>query len=431
MVSVDIRAELRGFHVPHEFARRAGSSMNDFAVVDRRDDDEPPVPAAAVDSPAPATTVETPVPTVSSPVDVRSAALKILVVLAIVFVLQWAQVVLIPIVFAAFLGYMLRPVVAWLRRYARIPESVGAGIALVLAIGIVVGGVAALEPQATRFLDSIPRATKSLERFLHRSSLDKTGAVQKLLAAADGLEHAANVPGGTAAAIQTPPPPSEPLNLRSYLWTGTTAMVSGLFQGIVVLALSYFLLISSQSFKRKLVRITGSTLSQKKVTVRILDEIDSQIQRYIVIQVGTSAMVGVGTGIAFALIGFENSLFWGVAAGVLHLVPYVGPAVVLMASAVFAWLQFGTVNGVLLVASSTLAIAGVIGFGILPWLTEKVGGINAVVTLVSLIVWEWLWGIPGLLLGVPIMMALMAVCERIENLKPVAELLSGDASTST
>lgn len=362
------------------------------------------------------------------PVDVRSAALAVLAMLAVVFALKWAAVVLIPIALAAFLSYVLRPLVVLLHRYARLPEALGALVALSLAVGSIVGGVSALEPEVTRFLDSMPQATKKLERVLRRSALDKTGAVQKLLAAADGLERAAARPAdGSARARRSEELAAEPLKLRSYLWSGTEAMVKALFQGVLVLALAYFLMISSQSLKRKLVKVSGSTLSAKKITVRILDEIDSQVQRYVLIQVGTSALVGVATGIAFALIGFENAMFWGVATAVLHLIPYVGSALVLIASALFAWLQFDSVNGVLLVIASVLAISGVIGFGLVPWLTEKVGRINAVVTLVSLMVWEWLWGIPGLLLGVPIMMALMAVCERVESLKPVAELLSGDA----
>lgn len=355
---------------------------------------------------------------VNLPVDVRSASLAVIAVLAVILALKWAELVLVPIALAAFLSYMLRPLVVGLRRHAHIPEALGAAIALILALGLIVAGTAALAPQATRLLDSVPQATRSLEQVLKRTSLDKTSAVQKLLRAADGLER---------VATSGPMPETEPLRLRGYLWSGTEALVSGLFQTIVVLALCYFLLLSSQSFKRKLVRISGVTISQKKNTVRILDEIDSQIQRYVIIQVATSALMGAATGLAFALIGLQNAMFWGVAAGVLHLVPYVGTAVVVLAATVFAWVQFASVDGVLLVSSSALVIAGLIGFGLVPWLTQKIGRINSVATLVSLIVWQWLWGIPGLLLGIPIMMSLIAVCERVDKFQPIAELLSSDA----
>src|SRR3546814_8075464 len=75
----------------------------------------------------------------------------------------------------------------------------------------------------------------------------------------------------------------------------------------------------------------------------------------------------------------------------------------------FAYLQFNSVEITLVVAGGALAIAGLIGLGIVPWLTERVGRINAVATFITLLVWDWLWGVPGLLLGLPIMMAVMAV----------------------
>src|SRR3546814_4506897 len=92
----------------------------------------------------------------------------------------------------------------------------------------------------------------------------------------------------------------------------------------------------------------------------------------------------------------------------------------------FAYLQFNSVEITLVVAGGALAIAGLIGLGIVPWLTERVGRINAVATFITLLVWDWLWGVPGLLLGIPIMMAVMAVCERVDSLRPFAELLGAD-----
>lgn len=370
---------------------------------------------------------------VQVPVDVRNVALVVLALLAVVFTIHWAKAILIPIVLSIFLSYTLRPAVIWMKKRARVPEPLGAGVVLILAVMLIGSSVWALQPQATKLMDSVPRAAKSLERVLQRSALDQTGPVQKLMAAAQGLERAAVSPSAAATSKkrQAELAGATPSNLRAYLWRGAEALISGLADTVVVLALTYFLLISGQSFKRKLVRITGTTLSQKKITVQILDEIDSQMQRYLVIQVVTSALVGVGTGLAFAVIGLENALFWGVAAGVLHLIPYIGPTIVVVASAVFAWAQFNAFNEVLLVVASSVVVAGLIGFGMVPWLTEKVGRINAVTTFVTLIAWEWLWGIPGLLLGIPIMMAVMAVCERIDNLNPIAEMLSGHAARET
>jgi predicted PurR-regulated permease PerM len=364
------------------------------------------------------------------PLDVRGPALAIIAIVAVIYLLQWAKSVFIPIVLAISLSYALTPFVTMLKKRARIPEPAGAALALTLLVAIVCYLGAVLQPQASNLLDNLPEATKKLESLLHRTSLDRTSAFRRLTVAADEFGKAThpdaarlsqqNSPG-TNAIIGAPPD-----KLREVLWNGAGAVLTGFGQAVVVLALSYFLLISGHSFKRRLVKISGNTLSEKKLTVQILDEIDLQIQRYIGIQVGTSALVGVLTGLVFALLGIDSAFFWGVAAGVLHLVPYIGTALIVLLSSVFVYLQFSELHTVLLADGATLAIAGLVGFGMVPWLTERVGRINAVATFVALIAWEWLWGVPGLLLGIPIMMAVMAVCERVERFQPFAELLGSD-----
>ena len=72
---------------------------------------------------------------------------------------------------------------------------------------------------------------------------------------------------------------------------------------------------------------------------------------------------------------------------------------------------------------SIVVTLGVIGLLLVPWLTEKVGSLNAVTVFVALLVWGWLWGVWGLLLGIPIMMAIKAVCDRVEDLQPISAFL--------
>jgi predicted PurR-regulated permease PerM len=274
-------------------------------------------------------------------------------------------------------------------------------------------------------LDQLPAATRNFERTLKRTTLDKTSAIQKLTAAATAIESAAagGTPAGDAA---VKPPPSSLPNLRDYLWTGTSAAAVALGQAVIILALSYFLLISDHAFKRKLMRITGSSLHKRKITVKILAEIDEQIQRYLLIQLLLSIVVGVLTGGFLAIIGLENAIFWGVAAGFLHFIPYIGPTFAIFLIAAFAFLQFDSLSSVFVAAGGSLLIVGVIGLGVLPWITGRTARISAISTFVGLLVWDWLWGVPGLLLGIPIMMAAMAVCERVEGLRPIAELMNRD-----
>ena len=125
----------------------------------------------------------------------------------------------------------------------------------------------------------------------------------------------------------------------------------------------------------------------------------------------------------FASIGLENALFWGCVGGVLHLIPYAGPTAFVLLVGLVAYAQFDSLQPVVLVIGSMLAVVGVIGLLLVPWLTQRVGRLNAVTVFVSLLVWGWLWGIWGLLLGIPIVMAINAVCERVEDLQPISEFL--------
>ena len=204
---------------------------------------------------------------------------------------------------------------------------------------------------------------------------------------------------------------------------GTASAVAGIGQLVVVVALVYFLLIAGDSFRRTLMRISGDTLSKKKITLQILEEINSQIQRYLLVQLATSALLGVVVWLVFVWIGLDNALFWAWVGGVLHLIPYAGPTAFIVLVGVVAYAQFDSLQPVVLVIGSNLAVVGVIGLLLVPWLTQRVGRLNAVTVFVALLVWGWLWGIWGLLLGIPIVMAINAVCERIEELQPISEFL--------
>ena len=214
-----------------------------------------------------------------------------------------------------------------------------------------------------------------------------------------------------------------PFSVRDYLWSGTMGVLSGIGQLTVVIFLTFFALASGDVFKRKLVRIAGPSLERKKVTVHVLNEITGQIQRYLLVQVFTSVIVGITTGLAYAAMGLENAAVWGVVAGVLNLVPYVGSIVVTGASALVAFLQFGTYDMALAVGGASLLIHTLVGNLLTPWLTSRTSSMSPVAVFVSVLAWGWLWGLWGLLLGIPIMMAVKAICDRVEDLQAVGELL--------
>lgn len=365
-------------------------------------------------------------PETAAPLDVRSVSLAALAVIAVIFTLHWAKAVLIPIALAVFLSYLLTPPVSWLRRRARLPAMLAAALAVTVVVGGIGAGAAALQPQALELLEVLPKAARKVDRELRRSARDKDSAVAKVKEAAAEIEKAASTAAATASPRGTAPAkpqPEAPVRSETYVAIGMTTAVVGVANTVVVISLVFLLLVAGDIFKRKLVRVSGDTWREKKVTVEILDEVDRQIQRYLLIHVATSALLGALTWVAFALIGLDNAAFWAVTAGVLHLVPYVGSALTMAATGVVAYLQFDGLMPVALVVGSQLVIAYLIGLLLMPWCTEKIGRLNAVMVFISLLFWGWLWGVWGLLLGVPIMMAVKAVCERVEGLQPVAEFL--------
>ncbi len=291
-------------------------------------------------------------------------------------------------------------------------------------------GLESLQPQAIQVLDVVPRATQKFSAALRLSALGPPGAVEKMQRAASEIEKAAhaaaapsNAPPPSAANSARAPADASAFNVWDYVVMGTASAVAGIGQLIVVVALVYFLLIAGDSFRRTLMRISGDTLSKKKITLQILEEINSQIQRYLLVQLATSALLGVVVWLVFVWIGLDNALFWACVGGVLHLIPYAGPTAFIILVGLVAYAQFDTLQPVVLVIGSNLVIVGVIGLLLVPWLTQRVGRLNAVTVFVALLVWGWLWGIWGLLLGIPIVMAINAVCERIEELQPISEFL--------
>ena len=372
----------------------------------------------------------------------RSNAIVVLALIAIVVFLHWAQAVLIPITLSVFLTYALKPIVNWLERKAKLPKAIGAAVTLVVILGAMGWGLNSLQSEALDVLDIVPRATEKFSIAIRGNPRQPEGAVEKMKKAATEIEKAANTATTTTTTTTTTtrttaPPPTRPapdaptFRVRDYVLMGTASFIVGIGQLVVVIALVYFLLVAGDRFRRTLIRISGDSLTKKKITVEILDQIDLQIQRYLLVQIVSSALLAVLAWAAFAWIGLNNALFWACVGGVFHLIPYAGPTAMVVLTALVAYVQFDSVEPVAMIVGITLALIGVIGLLLVPWLTQRVGRINAVIVFVALLFWGWLWGVWGLLLGVPIVMALKAVCERVEDLRPISEFLGYEDNKST
>ena len=357
------------------------------------------------------------------PVNVRNLSLVVLAIFGGLIMLQWAKAVFIPLMLGLIFSYALSPLVNWAEA-RNVPRWLGAAVLLIAIIGGISTAGYALSDEAVRLVNSLPAAAQKFRQTMQnqRKSDSTLDTVQK---AATQLEQAAQESAGpinNRGAMRVVVEPAR-FNVRDYLWTGTLGLAALAGQTVAVIFLTYFLMCSGDTFRRKLIKLAGPTLSVKKVTLQALDEITMQIQRYLQVQLLTSALVGVLTGVALAVVGLENAAVWGVAAAILNLVPYVGSIITAAASALLAFLQFGTLNMAFVVGGISFAIHTVIGNLLTPWLTSRASRMNPVAVFVGLLAWGWLWGVWGLLLGIPILMIVKSVCDRVDDLKPVGEFL--------
>jgi predicted PurR-regulated permease PerM len=360
------------------------------------------------------------------PVDVYSFSLALLAVLAVIFVLHWAAAIFIPLMLGVMISYALSPLVNRMHKW-RIPRAIGAGVLLLSIVGATGSLVYSLSDDATRLIETLPDAAHKFRLASRKERGTSEGTMENMQKTATQLERAASETGAPApdaprgvTRVQIEKPK---LNIKDYLWMGTKGAVVFVGQMTMVLFLVYFMLVSGDTFRRKLVKITGPTLSKKKITLRVLDEIADQIQRYLLVQIFSSILVGVATWLAFLWVGLEHAAIWGIAAGVFNTMPYLGPVIVTGGTALVAFLQFGTIGMAVLVSSISLVITSLEGYLLTPWLTSRASRMSPVVVFVSVLFWGWLWGVWGLLLGVPIIMIIKAVCDRVEDLKPIGELL--------
>jgi predicted PurR-regulated permease PerM len=367
------------------------------------------------------------------PVDVRSITLSVIAVLAGILMLQYAQSVLIPLVIAILVSYVLAPAVDSLERRG-VNRVVGSTIALVLLCGAIGLGLYSLTGQAMAIVERVPEAARRLtDRMDQRGPRrgEDRSAIEKVQDAAKEVEEAAEQAADDPAerqrvasrGVQRVQIVEPTFAARDYLWAGGLGLLALLGQAGMVLFLVFFMLVTGDLFKRKLVKIAGPTLTKKKISVQIMDDINRQISNFLRVQVITSVIVGVATAAALWLFGVEQYMVWGLLAGIFNSIPYLGPLIVSGGLAVVAFMQFDDVWMTIYVSGTAMVITALEGWLLTPALMSRAAQMNAVAIFVGLLFWSWVWGVMGTILAVPMLMMLKAICDRVEDLQPIGELL--------
>lgn len=355
---------------------------------------------------------------------VRSVALTVIAASAAMAVLYWARAVFIPIVLSLLISFALEPIVRSLMRL-RLPRMAAAAVVVALTIGALGYTGYALSDDAAAIVADLPEAATRLRQALRREQ-GEPGTIQQVTEAAKELQRTADEAAGPNPApqgVQRVQIEEPTIDVREYLSWGSAGVLAFAGQATLIAFFVFFLLASGDLFKRKLVKLAGPSLERKKVTVQILDDINAQIERFLLVQLLASIIVGVASWIAFRAIGLEQAGMWAIAAGIFNSVPYLGPMIVTGGTAVVAFLQFGTLSMALTVGGIALVITSLEGWLLMPLLARRAVRTNEVAVFVALIFWSFVWGVWGTLLAVPMLVALKACCDRIDDLKPVGELL--------
>jgi predicted PurR-regulated permease PerM len=361
------------------------------------------------------------------PAKASNLALLTLAALALLFTLHWASPVLIPLTLGLLFSYALTPLVNAMERVLHLPRLLGAGLLLLSLSGSLAWTVYHFSDDAVDLLEMLPEASKKVQDAVraHRSPAEST--IVKVQRAAAQLEQAAQEGG-------PPTPPAgrgvmrvrierPQFDLKDHLWSGTLGLAASLGQALMVLFITFFLLVSGQTFRRKILRIAGPSFARKRSTLQALNEVTGQIRRYLLVQLTTSAVVGLAVWLSFSWIGLQYAAVWGLLAFCLDFIPYLGTVMLAIASSLFGFVQFGSLHMALLVGGSVMLIHMLSGNLLAPWLMSRAARMNPVAVFVGLLVFGWLWGIWGLLLGLPVLTVVMAVCKRLDPLQPLGELL--------
>jgi predicted PurR-regulated permease PerM len=353
---------------------------------------------------------------------VRAVAVSVIVAAATLLVLREARPVVVPVLVSVLCAYALEPALAVLLRW-RVPRPLAAIIIYMVVAATAMSTAQAVRTRINRFLDSLPATIANVQTSATPAAPDTPGPLDHLQQAAKTIQRTAvdhappQAPGVMRVTVVGPR-----FDVRAYLRQTAIGMTRVSIQLSAIAMMTFLLLAAGDVYKQKLVKIAGPR-RDRTITVDVIKSIERQIGRYLIVRVLICGIVAVATGVPLALMGVDNALVLGLIAGVLNVVPYIGPTTGIVLVAVAAFLQFKTIAITAAAGGWALVVAALEGNVVTPLLVSRAGELNTVAVFIGVLVFGWLWDVWGLLLAVPIMVAVKAAADHVESLRPVGELL--------
>jgi predicted PurR-regulated permease PerM len=339
----------------------------------------------------------------------RSIAITGLFILAFFYTLYFTRAFLLPIVLALLLTFLLRPAVRALKR-VKIPEVASAALVLILLLGVVGYGTVRVSRPAAEWMYNAPESLRRIE--LKVSHLRKL--FEEASQAAEELKKIATLGTQNAMEVEIKRP-----GFTDAVLTGTQEV---LIKSSVMFILLYLLLASGDLFQRKFIRLFSDENKKRQVQA-ITREVERKISRYLLTVTIVNTLMGISLGIGMYLVGMPNPVLWGVMAGFLVFIPYLGPLIGVSIVTFVALLTFDSIERTLLVPAIYLSLETLQGQILTPMVLGFRLALNPVAIFIWLIFWGWIWGITGALLAVPMLTVFKIFCDSTKSLAPVGEFI--------
>jgi predicted PurR-regulated permease PerM len=349
-------------------------------------------------------------------VPVRTSLLGILIIM-IFGVLYIAAPLLKPIAFALLLYMVFAPVERGLDRFIPIfPAPLRAALILLSFMALLAASFYFLSQPAQAWVKNAPQHLQKIERKL--AIIKKP--IKKVKHAAHNVENSTSGGSttGQAVSVQSKPPGQNGFIMS--VVSGTSGAAAKIGSALVLL---YFLLIGERAALRKMVEITPR-LREKRRVVELVDSIEDEISSYLATITLINFCLGCADALALWLLGVPDPLLWGGMIFVFNYMPYIGALADVVILAIVALLSFNNLLHIVLVPVVVLCISILEGQFITPMVVGHRLALSPVAIFITLMLFSWLWGIPGLIVAVPILASVKIICDRMDPLEPVGIMLS-------
>ena len=346
----------------------------------------------------------------------QAGLLAYLAILATGYTFYFARDIFIPLFLAVLLKLLLAPVMRLFQRM-HIPQTIAALMTVVLLVGGVGGVVYTVEAPAEKWVSRIPKELPKMRNRL-KDVLNPIQQMQQATRKVEEVTQSTQPPSTTTVVVKEP-------GLSEYLFSGTRNFLT---VTATILLLLFALLASGDHFLRRVVEGLPR-FSDKKHAVEVARTVEHDISLYLVaITAINIVMGGLCTLVAWKA-GLPDPLLWGVLAGLLNYIPYLGALTTVAILSFVSLMTFPNLSDAAIAPTIYAACTLIEGNLLTPLLLSHRLQINAVCVFVGLMVFAFIWGIPGMLLAVPILAMVRVICDHVEPLTPIGRLLGDGRAT--